>query len=133
MNRKIIQGISITMFLTRIISFVAYRSGYLGGMKSTYSASPNGSVINNPIDTIPQHDSLKIIKSTPEPMIMPSSKVMIIKDPLILKNDSNIMKLDSSLKLDPLMFSTKSGIILKPEDLKQLKKDSSVIDTLKKQ
>ena len=120
MKRKIIKGITLTLFLTLIGSFVAYRSGYFGGMKSTYPVSPNGSALNNQLDTIPQKDSTKRIE------IMPSSKVMILKEPTLRVKDT------SKTKTTPLIHSSKSGIIMKQGDLKTIKADSIVIDSLKK-
>lgn len=127
MKNKIVKGITVSLFLNLIISFVAYRSGYLGGIRSTYSGSPNGSVLNNQIDTIPNSDSLKRME------MMSSSKVLILKDHHLKKGDSSKVKIDSSIKIDPLIYSSKSGIILKPKDLKKIKQDSTVIDSLKKQ
>lgn len=115
------------MFSTLLITFVAYRSGYLGGLKSTYPVSPNGSALNNQTDTIPKNDSIKRIE------MMSSSKVLILRDHPLQVNDSNKVKIDSTIKIDPLIYSSKSGIILKPEDLKKIKQDSTLIDSLKKQ
>lgn len=127
MKRKIIKGMTITMFSTLIISFVAYRSGYLGGLKSTYPFSPNGSALNNQADTIPTKDSTKRIE------MISSSKFLILRDHPTQISDSSKVKIDSTIKIDPLIYSSKSGIILKPEDLKAIKKDSTQIDSLKKQ
>jgi hypothetical protein len=126
MKSKIIKGITLTMFSVLIISFVAFRSGYLGGLKSTYPVSPNGRALNNQTDTIPINDSLKKIE------MMSSSKVLILRDHLIQNNDSNTTLIDSTTKIDPLIYSSKSGIILKPEDFKKTTIDSIVADSLKK-
>lgn len=126
MKSKIIKGITITLFSTLIISFVAYRSGYLGGLKSTSSVSPNGNSLNNQTDTIPKNDSLKRIQ------MMSSSKVLILSDRPIQNNDSNTAHLDSTIIIDPLIYSSKSGIIVTPEDFKKIKIDSVVNDSLKK-
>ena len=126
MKNKTIKGITLTMFLTLIISFVAYRSGYFGGLRSTYSISPNGGALNTQTDTIPKIDSLKWLE------MMSSSKVLILKDHPFRINDTSLMKIDSNFKVDPLIYSTKSGIILKPEDLKKHRIDSTKIDSLKK-
>ncbi len=127
MKSEIIKGITIIMFSTLIISFVAYRSGYLGGLKSTYQVSPNGSALNNQTDTLSITDSIKRIE------MMSSSKVVIILDHSFEVTDSNNVKIDSTIKIDPLIYSSKSGIILEPEDLKIIKQDSTEIDSLKKQ
>jgi hypothetical protein len=127
MNSKIIKGITITMFSVLIISFVAYRSGYLGGLKSSYPVSPNGSALNNQTDSIPENDSLIRIE------MMSSSKVLILRDHMIQNNDSNTTIIDSTTKIDPLIYSSKSGIILKAEDFKKILLDSIVTDSLKKQ
>ena len=127
MKNKIVKGITVTLFSILIISFVAYRSGYLGGLKSTYSGRPNGSVLNNQRDTIPKNDSLKRLE------MMSSSKVLILRDHSLEISDSSKVKIDSSIKIDPLIYSSKSGIIFKPEDLNKIKQDSTAIDSLKKQ
>ena len=126
MKNKIVKGITVTLFLTLITSFVAYRSGFLDGLKSTYSVRPNGSVLKSQTDTISKNDSLKKLE------IMSSSKVLILRDHHLEISDSSKVKIDSSVKMDPLMYSSKSGIILKPEDFKKIKQDSTVIDSLKK-
>ena len=126
MKSKIIKGITITIFSTLIISFVAYRSGYLGGLKSIYPVSSNGSALNDQTDTIPINDSLKRSE------MMSSSKVLILREYPPQISDSNKVKIDSIVnKIDPLIYSSKSGIILKPEDLKIIKLDSTEIDSLK--
>ncbi|MCX2745320.1 hypothetical protein OO013_15690 [Mangrovivirga sp. M17] len=124
MKSSIIKGITLLMFSSLIISFVAYKSGYLGGLKSTYQVSPNGSALNNQTGTVPGDDSLKRIE------MMSSSKVLILRDHTIQTNDTNAVQTDSTKKINPLIYSSKSGIILKPEDYKKLKKDSILIDTL---
>ena len=126
MKNKIVKGITVTLFLTLITSFVAYRSGFLDGLKSTYSVRPNGSVLKSQTDTIPKNDSLKKLEK------MSSSKVLILRAHHLEFSDSSKVKIDSSVKMDPLMYSSKSGIILKPEDFKKIKQDSTVIDSLKK-
>lgn len=127
MKNKIVKGITVTLFSTLIISFVAYRSGYLGGLKSAYSGSPNGSALNSQTDTIPENDSLKRLE------VMSSSKDLMFSDSVLKIIESNVIKIDSSLNIDHLIYSSKSGIIWKPEDLKKIKQDSTVIDSLKKQ
>lgn len=127
MKNKIVKGMTVTLFLTLITSFVAYRSGYLGRLKSSNSVSPNGNVLNNQTDTIPKNDSLKKLE------IISSSKVLILREHSLEISDSSKVKIDSSTKIDPMIYSSKSGIILKPEDLKKIKQDSIAIDSLKKQ
>ncbi len=127
MKSKIVKGGTVTLFMSLIIVFVAYRSGYLGGLKSTYSVSPNGSALHNQTDTISKKDSLQRMQ------MMSSSKVLILRDHSILLGDSSKVKTDSSSKMPPLMYSSKAGIILKREDLKKIKQDSTVVDSLKKQ
>lgn len=89
MKSKVIKGITITMFSVLIISFVAYRSGYLGELQSTQPVSPNGSALSNQRDNIPKKDSLKKIE------MMSSSKVLILRDQLIHNSDSNTTLIDS--------------------------------------
>lgn len=93
--------------------FVAYKSGYIREKKSAYLVSSNGSALNNQADTIPKADSIKRVE------MMPSSR------------DSNSVGSNSPLKVSPLIYSSKSGIILKPEDLTKTALDSIVADSLK--
>lgn len=126
MKNKIIKGITLTLFSTLIIGFVTYRSGFLGGQKSTYSGSPNGSALNNQTDTIPKIDSLKKIE------MMSSSKVLILRDFSIQLNDSNKPKSDTPEKINPLIYSSKSGIIFKPTDINKTGSVLIISDSLKK-
>ena len=65
---------------------------------------------------------------------MSSSKVLILRDHSVqLKDSNNSIKSDSTLKINPLIYSSKSGMILKPEDFKKIKADTIVSDSLKKQ
>lgn len=126
MKRKIIKGLTIILFSTLITSFVAYRSGFFGGLKLSYSVSPNGSALKTQNDSIKKKDSIKKVS------LMPSSKVLIIKDYTIQVGDTVRIETDTSSKIKPLIFSTKSAIILKPDDLTKTLKDSTLIDSLKK-
>ena len=66
-----------------------------------------------------------------------SSKALIIRDlPLPDKSDSNRINIDSlitdsTFKINPLIFSTKSAIIMEPQDLKLFRFDSLKTDTPK--
>ncbi len=122
--KNTIKGITLTLFSTLILMFVAYRSGYFGGMKSSFSASPNGSALYNQVDTIPKGDTLNKIE------LISASKEMIIIDPATFA-DSSKAKPDTDLKIHHLIHSSKVGIILKPEDLRKVKPDSTIIDTSK--
>jgi hypothetical protein len=125
MKNIIVKGITLILFSTLIIGFVAYRSGYFGGQKSSYSISPNGGALNNQTDTIPKTDSLKVLK------MMSSSKSIILLDHLIQPKDSSKYKLqlDSVSRIKKIMYSSKSGIIFKSQDFKI---DSIKTDSLKK-
>lgn len=128
MKSIIIKGITIIVFLTLIISFVTFRLGYFDGLKSKNLISPDGSTLNNLLDTIHKSDSLKRVE------IMSSSKAIIIRDHTKIQNDDSAkVKIDSTFKIDPILYSSKSGIILKPIDLNKIKQDSSGNDSLKKQ
>ncbi|MDC8003656.1 hypothetical protein POV27_06305 [Aureisphaera galaxeae] len=126
MKNKIIKVATLTLFSSLIIGFVAFQSGYFGGKKSSVSGSPNGSTLINQADTIQKVDSIKWKKS----FLISSSKSFVIHDPLKGLEDST--KLDSSLQIDPLIYSSKSGIIVTPEDLKKMVKDSLEQDSIKR-
>ncbi len=131
MKNKIIQGITLTVFSALIISFVAFRSGYFGGLKSTYPVSPNGSALNNQTDA--KNDSTENME------MIPSSKVIILRDhpvPIELDDSNDVkevdpdVKIDSSVMINPIIHSSKSGIILNPRDLESMKQDTVETDSL---
>ena len=74
-----------------------------------------------PGDTIPASDSLQPTQ------ILPSSKVIILSDQLNSKQDSGQTKLEVSE--DQMIYSSKSGIILRSEDLQEITVDSLVPDS----
>ncbi|MCB0515678.1 MAG: hypothetical protein R2798_07090 [Chitinophagales bacterium] len=128
MKNKIVKALTLTMFSTLIIAFVAYKSGYFGGPKSIYSVSPNGSALNNSVNTILKQDT-----SYKQVRMMRSPKFMTLRDIQFQFDDSNAVKIDTTIKIDPrLMYGSKSGIILDSEDLKRMRTDSTVTDSLKK-
>lgn len=127
MKSQIIKGLTLILFSSLIIAFVAFRSGFFGGNKSTLLESPNGSTLNNQIDSVPRTDSLKTIQ------MMSSSKVLILRDHSVQVEDSIRLKPDSSNKVNPHIYSSKSGIILNSKDLNYIIPDSTVADSLTKE
>jgi len=131
MKKKILKAGTLILFSSLIFGFVCFRSGFFGNSKTSYSSSPNGSALNN------QADSLSKIDNTEKIEMIHSSKALIIKDlPLPDKNDSNRINIDSlitdsTFKINPLIFSTKSAIIMEPQDLKLFRLDSLETDTPK--
>ena len=47
MKQIFLKSATIILFLSLIIVYIAFRSGYFGGKKSTVPVSPNGSALNN--------------------------------------------------------------------------------------
>ena len=124
MQKIILKGSTLLLFFSLITGFVVFRSGFFGDSNTSYPSSPNGSALNNQTDTIIQE-------------MMHSSKTLIIRDfSPPGKSDSNRINIDSLLadstfKINPLIFSSKSAIIMEPEDLKLFRFDSLKIDTSK--
>lgn len=126
MKNKIIKGITLALFSTLIIGFIAYRSGYIGNKTSSFSTSPNESTQNNQSDTIQKTDSIVTID------MISSSKSVVLRDISFSLKDSSKTDQDSVSKDETLMYSSKIGLILKPEDLKKIELDSILTDSLKK-
>lgn len=126
MKNKLVKGFTLALFISLIIGFVTYRSGFLGGEKSNYPVSPNGSPLNNQTDSIPYKDTL--IRK-----LIPSSKVIILKDESSKEKKERNPYLDSLLKNKSLISGSKSAIMIKPEDLVTSIQDSIAKDTLNKQ
>tara|TARA_B100000401_G_C52640039_1_gene640260 strand:- start:397 stop:777 length:381 start_codon:yes stop_codon:yes gene_type:complete len=124
MQKIILKGSTLLLFFSLVTGFVVFRSGFFGDSKTSYPSSPNGSALNNQTDTIIQE-------------MMHSSKTLIIRDfSPPGKSDSNRINIDSLLadstfKINPLIYSSKSAIIMEPEDLKLFRFDSLKIDTSK--
>ena len=125
MKKKILKAGTLILFSSLIFGFICFRSGFFGNSKTSYPSSPNGSALNN------QADSLSKIE------MIHSSKALIIRDlSLPDKSDSNRINIDSlitdsTFKINPLIFSTKSAIIMEPQDLKLFRFDSLETDTPK--
>ncbi|MBI1287776.1 MAG: hypothetical protein GC178_09375 [Flavobacteriales bacterium] len=126
MKSNIIKGITLFLFSTLIIAFVAYRSGYFGGPRTSHPVSPNGSALSNHADTFPKAETPGGIQ------MLSSSKVIILTDHASQTKDSNGVKLDSTFMIDPMMVSSKSGYVFKAEDMRKLKLDSVLMDSLNK-
>ncbi len=117
MNRIIIKSITLICFAGLIIAFVSYRSGFLD---NPLQSSPNGGSINSTQNTSgANEDSI--------PVMMPSSKVLIIKEqPFILEDSiAQKKKIDDVRKKEAMMYGSKSAIIFERNDLT----DSAEIST----
>ena len=131
MQKNILKGSTLLLFFSLIIVFVTFRSGFFGDSNTSYPSSPNGSALNNQTDSITQIESMEDIE------MMHSSKVLIIRElSLPDKSDSSRINIDSliadsTFKINPLIYSSKSAIIMEPQDLKLFKFDSLKIDTPK--
>ncbi|WP_299626697.1 hypothetical protein [uncultured Tenacibaculum sp.] len=122
MKNKIIKSITLIVFSTLIISFIAYRAGYLNDI--IFNSSTNLPEEESSENST-QNDSAKKIE------FMSSSKTIIMQDHPILSKDSTKMKMDS-IVMQSFISSSKSGLILKPKDLKKTTPDAIVTDSLKK-
>jgi len=123
MNKTVIQGHTLILFSSLIIGFVAFQSGYFKIGTAPVPLNPNGTVLKS------QHpqDSTKLKaadqKKTP---VLPSSKVIIIKEPLLDSIPKANPELDTSLIKKPTFFSgSKSAPILReisPKELRKMKR-----------
>ena len=133
MKKTIIKGATLVLFISLVGSFVLYRSGIFGNRTASYSMSPNGSVINSSTDdTESTTDTI-----SKKPVIMSSSKVMIIKDPILPSKDTtqtgagtNFI-LENKSRAKSIISSSKSGQVLTYEDLIKIARDSLQTDSLK--
>lgn len=124
MKDKIIKGTTLLLFVSLVAGFIAYRSGRTFSIQ----VGPDRSVPNNQSDTIPKADSLKRLE------IIPSSKALILREHWLQLNDSvKQVESDSSLNSTPMIHSSKSGIILKPEDFKKMGSDTIRKDSIKQE
>ena len=139
MKDIIIKSSTLMLFVSLLVGFVSYRSGYWGGTKSSYPVSPNGSALNNQVDTLP---NVKI----DDKQILPSSKVLILKEHSTPQNDTNNQTktqaqtqtqtqtkkdTNATLKTNPFMYSSKSGAIFELKDLEIPSIDTTKQDSLK--
>lgn len=84
MKKTIIKGVNLVLFISLVGSFALYRSDVFGDRTTSYAMSPNGSVINSSTSpTVPATDSI-----AKQPVITSSSKVIIIKDPIVHLKDT---------------------------------------------
>ncbi len=125
MKEKLIQGITLSLFLSLIVGFVSFRAGFLGTEKSAFYGSPNGTVLNNQTDSISKAKQNKLL---------PSSKMLTLNSyPTSLLKDS-IKKplIDTSGINKILLYSTKAGPIIISKDLQNAGSDSIAQDTVPK-
>lgn len=129
MKKTIIKGVTLTLFISLIGSFVLYRSGVFGTRTASYSMSPNGSVINSSTD---QSESAtdSIAK---QPIMISSSKFIIIKDPIVQLKDTTKTSNSTNfiIRRKGLMSGSKSGRMLDSDDMVKMFKDSLQVDSLK--
>ena len=126
MKKTIIKGATIVLFISLVGSFVLYRAGVFGARSTSYSMSPNGSVINSSSDeTETTSDSIK-----KNPTIISSSKVMIIKDPILPSKDTTKTAAVKEYIIKTLS-SSKSGQVFTEKDIMKMVKDSLRNDSLK--
>ncbi|WP_299101450.1 hypothetical protein [uncultured Winogradskyella sp.] len=110
MKRSLIKMFTIILFISLLVSFICYRSGYFYKQNES-----NSNETNNPMDSIVKIETIS------------SSKSLILVDHY-KKKDTTIK--DTLVNIKPLIYSSKSGIILSTEDLYLLSKDSISIDSM---
>ena len=138
MKNKIVKGITLIMFSTLILGFVAFRSGSFGGQKVSYSVSPNGSALNNQIDTFPKVDTLTRINMLPYSLSstgnaldkkpLNASTVNSLHTRAMMSSSKVLIIRDQSSPARSLMPSSKIGPMMRKDDLNKLKRDTMVPD-----
>lgn len=108
MKTKITRGLTIALFTTLIVGFVAYKSGFLGLERTSYSENAD-LPLPNPTDSLRK------------PGIMPSSKSMPLIDhslPIVTNSNEGFDSMTSPLDEEDwrLMSSSKSGIVFQPDE-----------------
>ena len=113
MKNPILKGFTLTVFISLITIFIMYRSGYLNiGSASpikNHHYDPNGSVIQT------NDSTTHIIQDTHQPILIPSSKSIIIHKP----NDQK--------EVNPFLFHISDSLIkLQLEDSSEIKIEKPV-------
>ncbi len=101
MKRTLIRSITLGFFIVLIIGFVGYQSGLLSKPLQT---SPNGGSLNSSNAGSTSDDTL--------PVMMPSSKVLIIKDEIKISEEMTPI----SEEKKEMMYGSKSAIMFEPKD-----------------
>lgn len=124
-NSKFRKGLTILSSLTLMICFLLYRTGkfdkYFTNKNITIQSSPNGGAANSSyIDT-----SIKK-KDSADKLLLSSSKSIILTDQRQTRLDSLKSLFKDSLTEQErlLLYSSKSGIIFKPDETVHIRPDS---------
>ncbi|PKL81058.1 MAG: hypothetical protein CVV25_01075 [Ignavibacteriae bacterium HGW-Ignavibacteriae-4] len=133
MKQIIIKSATIILFLSLITIFIAFRSGYFGGKKSSVPVSPNGSALNNQTknsqrDTIKKNNIIKISKAN-----IAKEESQFLKNRIVKAYETAQYKVSDSTNrnnVDPGISSSKSLILSTPSKLRQLIEDAKYTDTI---
>ena len=127
MKENFIKGLTLLIFISLIVAYVTYRSGFFGSKKR--SNPINDTESNHLKDSVPKFD----LPGKTE--FIPSSKSGIISLPISkLELDSMREKkarIDSFKKELKMMPGSKSFLVIPPDEVKKLLPDSSRQDTTK--
>ncbi len=128
MKNNFIKAITLTSFALLLGLFVTYRSGFFGPKSEAVAMSPNGSVITSASkDSTQVKDSIK-----PQTTIISSSKSIIVRDFNIKDDPSQKDSMIDYFKRKGIIFSgSKSGPVIKYEDIAKIVRDTVTVDTLK--
>ncbi|NRD20467.1 hypothetical protein HNV08_10450 [Winogradskyella eckloniae] len=110
MKKSFIKMFTIILFISLIVSFICYRSGYFDK-----SEESNKNEISNSNDSIVKIETIS------------SSKSLILIDHYKKKDTTSK---DTLINIKPLIYSSKSGVIFSTKDLILLNKDSISIDSM---
>lgn len=141
MKNGIVKIITIGVFLTLVLGFVAYKAGYfekediLSHLDKSYALSDSTKrdsinklrMMYSSKSIIMSDESLFIHDSTSK-SIDSSNKPNTLNTVSKTKKDTMTVHIDSFVKANPMMYSSKSAIIFKPDDFK-INFDSIQIDT----
>lgn len=111
MKNIILKGTTLILFVILFLGYVFYKAGFFKDRITNFS------------DKNYKKDSTKTIQ------IMSSSKLVVLKEKEIKAYTSSKLEIDTFLIKNIIFSSSKSGIILKPEELNI---DSIVANSLKK-
>lgn len=124
MVKILLKVLTLCFFFSCIGCFVWYKSDPEIAEKLVMELNPNGGPLSFKKRKDSKQDTVK------KAYLIPSSKSMIISSRSDLTADSVSFQKPDSTKM--LMFSTKSGYILKPQDVKPLLADTIKPETSKK-
>ena len=104
MKSQIRNTLPLISFLGLIAAFVSYKAGVFDNTQA------HSTPVEIATDTLSKKDSIK-----EKPLLMPSSKVMILNEGEAIQQDTAKPEMDSALLKEIHMSSSKSTLIIPPE------------------